>query len=79
MKVEIFGPYPYEFEHLSALLQLIPPEAKHVIIQAPYRRDPYLKACQRPNTLEYVASIDNSKFIFYSHHPTQGVVIKSPT
>ncbi len=76
MKLEIFGPLPYEHDHLVALIKLVPEDAKHVIIQAPYRRAVDLKACQRPNTLEYVASVDNAKFIFYSHHPTKGVDVK---
>ena len=76
MKLEIYGPLPYEYEHLTELLKLVPADTKHVLIQAPYRRPIDLKACQRPDTLEYSASIDNAKFIFYSHHPTKGTVVK---
>lgn len=76
MKLEIYGPLPYEYEHLTALLKLVPEDAKHVVIQAPHRREVHLKACQRPDTLEYAASVDSQKFIFYSHHPVHGLTVK---
>jgi len=75
MKIEIYSP-EVDVEHLSALLKHIPSDAKHVIVQAPLRRATDLKACQRPNTLEYVASVDNKTFIHYSHHPEKGVTVK---
>jgi hypothetical protein len=75
MKIEIYGP-EVEPEHLAALLAQVPKDAQHVLIQAPLRRALDLKACQRPNTLEYVASVDNKTFIFYSHHPVNGVTVK---
>jgi hypothetical protein len=76
MKVEIYGPLPYETEHLAELLKLIPLDAKHVAIQAPHRRPMHLKTCQRPGCLELAASIDNSKFIFYTSAPDGKVDVK---
>jgi hypothetical protein len=76
MKTEIYGPLPYETEHLAELLKLVPLDAKHVVVQAPHRRPVDIKACQRPGCLELAASVDNSKFIFYSHHPTKGTDVK---
>jgi hypothetical protein len=75
MKIEIFTP-GLEHEHLVELLRQIPEGAKHVIVQAPLRRAVDLRACQRPNALEYVASVDNSVFIHYTHHPANGTTVK---
>jgi hypothetical protein len=76
MKTEIYGPLPYETEHLAELLKLIPLDAKNVVVQAPHRRPVDIKACQRPGCLELAASVDNSKFIFYTSMPDGKVVVK---
>jgi hypothetical protein len=74
VKIEIYGPEP-EYDHMLGLLKAIPQGAKHVVVQAPLRRASDLKLCQRPDTLEYAASVDGQTFIYYSHHPAKGATI----
>ena len=65
MKISIYGPMP-DGNAVRELLKYIPADAKEVIMQAPPRRAADLRPCQRPNHLEYVASVDNKVFIHLS-------------
>lgn len=63
MKLTIYGPQPHDTKALSVLIAAIPDGVQNVVIQAPLRREPYLKACQRPGWLEYIMSCDDKVFI----------------
>lgn len=65
MKISIYGPRPDGLA-IAEIIKHIPAKAQETIIQAPPRRAVDLRPCQRPNHLEYTASVDNKVFIHLS-------------
>ncbi len=77
MVTTVYGPWPFDPAALAELLRHVPEGHKHVVVQAPQRRATDLRPCQRPNHLEYSASVDNKIFIHLSQSsPTAPYEVK---
>jgi hypothetical protein len=70
LKIVIYGPQPHDTAALSALIAAIPLGTEVATIQAPPRREPYLKACQRPGWLEYEANCDGKTWVHLHQQTT---------
>lgn len=79
MKLTIFGPQPHDTKALATLIAAMPDGTQTAIITAPLRREPYLKACQRPGWLEYVMSCDDKVFIHLHQQTTTSEYILKVT
>lgn len=62
MKISIYGPC-LDMQALGEALKHVPVGSNEVIVQAPARRAPDLRPCQRPGWLELSLSVDNKIFI----------------
>jgi hypothetical protein len=80
MKLSIYGPQPHDTAALAALIAAIPEGTEFALIQAPPRREPYLKACQRPGWLEYVAECDGKVWVhLHQQTSTSEYILKVQT
>jgi hypothetical protein len=80
LKITIYGPQPHDTAALSALIAAIPEGSQLVTIAAPPRRAAFLKACQRPEWLEYEANCDGKTWVhLHQQTATSEYILKVQT